>query len=143
MESEASNLLFAYGTLAPGSRGEAARAGWEPDMVRGRMFDLGPYPGLVGVDDEGTGAGWVAGFVRAVDGAELSGRLDEYEGVSEGLYRRVRTTTKGGRRVWVYVYARPLPAEARGPIERWEGARVDAFGAGGAAESVGHKDSKS
>src|SRR4051812_6485646 len=37
-------LLFAYGTLAPGGPEEAALDGWTADAVRGRLFDLGPYP---------------------------------------------------------------------------------------------------
>ena len=61
--------LFAYGTLAPDGPEAASRGGWEPDMVRGRLYDLGPYPALVDVDDPE--AGWVAGHVRAVDPAEL------------------------------------------------------------------------
>jgi gamma-glutamylcyclotransferase (GGCT)/AIG2-like uncharacterized protein YtfP len=116
-------ILFAYGTLAPGSPEAAARDGWAPDQVRGRLYDLGPYPALVGCDDPDSG--WVQGYVREVDEAMLSGRLDAYEGVDEGQYRRVVATTRAGRQVWVYVYARPLPSEARGPLERWEGPRAD------------------
>ncbi len=113
-------LLFAYGTLAPDGPEQARRDGWEADMVRGRLFDLGPYPGLVGIDDPG--AGWVAGYVRAVDPAELVGWLDEYEGVAEGLYRRVTTTTRGGRHVWVYVYPSPsAPPRAQGRSACWDG----------------------
>ena len=111
-------LLFAYGTLAPDGPESAGRGGWVPDMLRGRLFDLGPYPALVDADDPE--AGWVAGHVREADPAELAGNLDRYEGVDVGLYRRVRATTLGGRLVWVYVYARPLPSHARGPIDRWE-----------------------
>ena len=85
----------------------AARDGWEADAVRGRLFDLGPYPGLVDLDDPG--AHWVDGYVRPVDRGELIDRLDPYEGVDEGLYRREATTTRAGRPGWIYVYARPLP----------------------------------
>jgi gamma-glutamylcyclotransferase (GGCT)/AIG2-like uncharacterized protein YtfP len=116
-------ILFAYGTLAPDSPEAAARGGWAPDEVRGRLYDLGPYPALVGCDDPDSG--WVDGYVREVDEAMLSGRLDAYEGVHEGQYRRVVATTRAGRQVWVYVYARPLPPEARGPLERWDGPRAD------------------
>lgn len=114
-------LLFAYGTLGPG-RGDPAGSGrWESDMVRGRLYDLGPYPALVGADDPG--AGWVHGHVRAVEPDEFAGGLDDYEGVAEGLYRRARATTRAGRPVWVYLYARPLPPHARGPLDRWDGPR--------------------
>ncbi len=114
-------LLFAYGTLTPDGPDEAERGGWEPDKVRGRLYDLGTFPALIDIDDPE--AGWVAGYVSAIEPAKRFEQLDEYEGVAEGLYRRVRATTQGGREVWVYLYACPLPVHARGPIERWDGPR--------------------
>jgi gamma-glutamylcyclotransferase (GGCT)/AIG2-like uncharacterized protein YtfP len=116
------SLLFAYGTLAPDGPEAAAARGWVADEVRGRLFDLGPYPALVDHDDRE--AGWVEGFVRAVDPIELTRDLDPYEGVDEGLYRRLAVTTRRARLVWVYVYARPIPGEARGPLTRWDGPRA-------------------
>jgi gamma-glutamylcyclotransferase (GGCT)/AIG2-like uncharacterized protein YtfP len=110
-------LLFAYGTLAPQGTGRAAAEGWMADRVRGRLYDLGLYPGLIDCGDPA--APWVEGFVRFVAEDELTRRLDPYEGVDQGLYRRVSTTTEAGRLVWVYVYARPLPPGARGPLARW------------------------
>lgn len=98
-----------------------AREGWSADSVRGRLFDLGSYPALVNLDDPG--AGWVEGFVRPVDELELRDRLDVYEGVAEGLYRRSAVLTASDRVAWVYVYARPLPWDARGPLARWDGPR--------------------
>lgn len=111
MGTDEPDLLFAYGTLGPSSAADAARGGWLEDEMRGRLFDLGPYPGLVDLND--LTSGWVKGYVRHIEPDELRGRLDAYEGVSEGLYRRVATTTRAGRRAWVYVYARPLPEDAR------------------------------
>jgi gamma-glutamylcyclotransferase (GGCT)/AIG2-like uncharacterized protein YtfP len=116
-------LLFAYGTLAPGGPVGGVRDGWVADRVRGRLYDLGPYPALFDCGD--VEANWVEGYVRSVDPNELSERLDPYEGVDEGLYRRVAATTEAGRLVWVYVYARPLPPSARGPLARWERPRSD------------------
>src|SRR4051794_25288469 len=110
-------LLFAYGTLSPTGEAAASRGGWIADRIRGRLFDLGPYPALV--DCGAVDAGWVEGYVRPVELVELLGRLDPYEGVDEGLYRRVVATTEAGRLVWVYVYARPLSPDARGPLVRW------------------------
>jgi gamma-glutamylcyclotransferase (GGCT)/AIG2-like uncharacterized protein YtfP len=112
------DLLFAYGTLIPLEEERRASQGWLPDAVRGRLFDLGSYPGLIDLDEPD--AGWVPGYVRSVERDELEGPLDRYEGVHIGLYRRVRTTTRDNRRVWVYVYGRPLPADARGPLGRWQ-----------------------
>ncbi len=110
------SLLFAYGTLMPSDRESAARGGWSLDAVRGLLYDLGPYPALIDLDDPG--AGWVEGYVRAVELADLEA-FDVWEDVDAGLYRRALTTTRNNNRVWVYVYARPLPAHARGPQARW------------------------
>lgn len=110
-------LLFAYGTLGPCNPVDALRGAWTADAVRGRLYDLGPYPALIDLDEPS--AGWVEGHVRAVARRELEGTLDPYEGVDIGLYRRVATTTRSGRRAWVYVYARPLPDGAQGPLPRW------------------------
>src|SRR5262245_959427 len=76
-------LLFAYGTLGPVDRSAASRGGWEPDAVRGRLYDLGPYPALI--DPDHAEAGWVEGHVRALETSELETRLDPYEGVEERL----------------------------------------------------------
>jgi len=76
---------------------------------------------LVDLDDPG--ADWVEGFVRTVDQAELEGPFDIWEQLDQGLYRRVETMTRNERRVWVYVYARPVPADAVGPLIRWSGQR--------------------
>jgi gamma-glutamylcyclotransferase (GGCT)/AIG2-like uncharacterized protein YtfP len=114
-------LLFAYGTLMPADADAAAREGWRPDAVRGRLFDLGPYPALVDLDDPT--AGWVEGYVRPVDADELATRLDLWEEVEQGLYRRVEALTRDSRRVWIYVYNRPLPPGSRGPLGHWEGRR--------------------
>ena len=97
--------------------------GWEPDKVRGRLYHLGPYPALVDVEDPS--ADWIAGYVRAVQTEELEGPLDSYEGVAEGLFRRLIVNTKAGRQVWVYVYAGERPVATFNRIERWEGRRVD------------------
>lgn len=116
-----SPMLFAYRTLMPRDVASAERDGWRPDAVRGRLYDLGPYPALVDLDDPG--AGWVEGFVRPVELRELETRLDPWEEVDRGLYRRTRTLTQSRCPVWVYVYNRPLPPDARGPLDRWDGRR--------------------
>ena len=115
------HLLFTYGTLAPESADVAQQEGWLADAVRGRLYDLGPYPALVDHDDHD--ADWVEGYVRPVSLDQLTGSLDSYEGVGEGLYRRVEVTTRAGRQVWVYVYASPVPASAIGPLPRWDSSK--------------------
>ena len=112
------HLLFVYGTLAPESPDVAGREGWAIDAVRGRLYDLGPYPALV--DHEDTEAGWVEGYVRPVTWDQLTRSLDPYEGVGEGPYRRISARTRSGRQVWMYVYDQPVPATAVGPIDRWK-----------------------
>jgi indolepyruvate decarboxylase len=109
--------LFAYGTLMPRDATTAIEQGWSADAVRGRLFDLGPYPALVDLDDPA--AAWVEGYVREIVPAELESH-DRWEDVDHGLYRRDQTTTRSGLSVWVYVYARPLPRDARGPLNRWK-----------------------
>jgi gamma-glutamylcyclotransferase (GGCT)/AIG2-like uncharacterized protein YtfP len=111
------DLLFAYGTLIPREALRLQSEGWVADAVRGRLYDLGAYPGLVDIDDPT--AGWVRGYVRPVTIEELEGPLDRYEEVGLGLFRRVRTTTREDRNVWIYIYSRPLPPEKRGPLDRW------------------------
>lgn len=114
--------LFTYGTLGPGwpaGRGHV----WATDAVRGRLYDLGPYPGLCDLD--APDADWVMGHVRPVSEPELSERLDPYEGVGEGLFLRARVRTRAGRLAWVYVYAPPRPEWARGPLPFWDGPRPD------------------
>jgi gamma-glutamylcyclotransferase (GGCT)/AIG2-like uncharacterized protein YtfP len=125
--------LFAYGTLMPTDADAVPRQGWAADAVRGRLFDLGPHPGLIDLDVPGTG--WVEGYVRAVEPVELEA-FDRWEDVDLGTYRRVETATRNGLRAWVYVYARQLPPTARGPLSRWsnpepaQGSICQSFGLG-------------
>ena len=76
-----------------------------PGTARGRLLDLGRYPGLV------AGAGRVSGEVYRLDDPELLPVLDREEGYNFDR-RRAIVTLAGGRRVrtWLYRY--------RGPRER-------------------------
>ena len=56
------SMLFTYGTLVPRDPESAAGEGWQPDAVRGRLYDLGLFPALVELDD--AEAGWVEGYTR-------------------------------------------------------------------------------
>jgi gamma-glutamylcyclotransferase (GGCT)/AIG2-like uncharacterized protein YtfP len=111
------SLFFAYGTLMPPDQEAADRDGWTPDAVRGRLYDLGSYPAVVDLDR--ADAGWVEGYVRRVEPSDLTS-YDAWEDVELGPYRRVETTTRTNRRVWIYVYGWPLPPQARGPLSRWQ-----------------------
>ncbi len=110
-----SGHLFLYGTLLPGLVRPPVAAlvarlrPVGPASVPGRLYDLGPYPGLV--PDP---AARVRGELSALpDDAALLAALDEYEGYdpadpSASLYRRVETVAAldDGRAVacWVYQY---------------------------------------
>lgn len=84
-----STHLFVYGTLKRGCCNHAQLAGQqfvgEARTKPGhRLHDLGGYPGLVAAAGE---TGGVEGEVWSVDARALV-RLDAFEGVAEGLYRR-------------------------------------------------------
>ena len=120
-----SERLFVYGTLRRGLAPSAladlvAGFDWEGEAsVRGRLYDLGAYPGVV---LEPAGEELVHGEIASVDAdPPLWELLDGYEGVDPadphaGLFRRVRCQAHlaGGERrcVWIYEYARD-PGAAR------------------------------
>jgi len=108
--------LFVYGLLKPGLQPPHTLQLALPDAVPGELYDLGPYPALKPAP-AGSNA-TARGFTLLLNSAELE-RLDEFEGVAEGLYRRRRVVTSLGLEAWVYEYARPLPADARGPLISW------------------------
>jgi gamma-glutamylcyclotransferase (GGCT)/AIG2-like uncharacterized protein YtfP len=68
-------------------------------LVRGRLLDLGHYPGLV------DGAGRVRGEIYRLDDPELLAVLDRAEGYNFDR-RRATVTLANGRRVraWIYRY---------------------------------------
>jgi gamma-glutamylaminecyclotransferase len=82
-------LLFVYGTLKRGCSNHGQLAGQtfvgSARTVPGfRLYDLGGFPGIAEQAEDREG---VAGEVWSVD-AEALRRLDAFEGVHEGLYRR-------------------------------------------------------
>ena len=84
-------LLFVYGTLKRGCSNHHHLAGQTfvgaARTVPGfRLYDLGGYPGIAAVAEERMG---VVGELWSVDPDALA-RLDAFEGVHEGLYRRTR-----------------------------------------------------
>lgn len=91
--------LFVYGTLRRGGSAGGLLRGCEcigGGTVAGTLYDLGAYPALVT-----GGEGAVEGEVWRCP-AEVLSRLDEYEGVPGGLYRRVPVQVSG-RDCWTYV----------------------------------------
>ena len=122
-DTERTVHLFVYGTLRTGGRADGFLRGCEHvggATVEGALYDMGAYPALVL-----GGEGRVEGEVWRCPAAVLS-RLDEYEGVPEGLYHRVRVDA-GGVECWTYVagpaLASRLTPERRIPAGRWPPSR--------------------
>ncbi|MGB7158639.1 MAG: gamma-glutamylcyclotransferase family protein [Tepidisphaeraceae bacterium] len=122
-----SDLLFAYGTLIPGCEPAhmsdlCARMETLGDAtVRGLLYDLGRYPGVV------EGDGFVRGIVLRVP-PDAWDRLDAYEGCpvpggGDGLFRRITTRAQldaGGEvACWLYVYARDVDDRGAVPSGDW------------------------
>lgn len=119
----ARHLLFVYGTLKRGG----SNHGWmEGQTFLGEaitapgvtLYSLGDYPGLVVEPADRDG---VSGELWAVDDAALA-RLDEFEGVGEGLYARERArladyprgmTRSEAARAELYRYLRKVDRRAR------------------------------
>jgi gamma-glutamylcyclotransferase (GGCT)/AIG2-like uncharacterized protein YtfP len=110
--------LFAYGTLMRGlplHRVLAAGAAFlGPGTVRGRLLDLGRYPGLV------AGGGRVRGELYRLARAELLGRLDRQEGYNFER-RRAWVARAAGPRVlaWIYRYRGPRGRATPIPTGDW------------------------
>jgi gamma-glutamylcyclotransferase (GGCT)/AIG2-like uncharacterized protein YtfP len=111
--SQRDSLLFVYGTLRPfvdipmarWLRGVARYVG--PGKVRGRLYDLGPYPGLRPARRSGE---WVFGDVYAIRNPFVMRALDRYEAGRVALPRFVRSaclvrSRRGrAREAWLYLY---------------------------------------
>jgi gamma-glutamylcyclotransferase (GGCT)/AIG2-like uncharacterized protein YtfP len=117
-----SELLFVYGTLRPFvaipmARWLAAAAHHVgPARARGRLYDLGPYPGM----QAARGAReWVVGDVYRVASPRVLRVLDLYEAgtrVRPQFVRArcvVRLRRGGARAAWVYLYRRSVSAATR------------------------------
>lgn len=116
------NKLFVYGTLKQGAGITHRLPGYMMFKVRGRDFSfpvIQPYPWNEGIQPD------VLGTVVDVSDEELE-KLDVYEGVSRGLYKRVQASVFAsssniavGETVWVYVGG---PALVHEPIPEgvWE-----------------------
>jgi gamma-glutamylcyclotransferase (GGCT)/AIG2-like uncharacterized protein YtfP len=112
------DLLFVYGTLRSAFQNRYARLLAEEGKllgsarVRGRLYDLGRYPGmeLSSAPEER-----VAGELYELRaGARTLEILDEYEG-DEFTRMTVGALLDTGEQmaVWVYVYNRPVAGERR------------------------------
>jgi len=115
-------LLFVYGTLRPFVDIEMAK--WlrsaarylGPATAAGRLYDLGPYPGMCAARGRGE---HVAGDVYLVTNPLVFRVLDRYEAGEHGKARFVREPlevdlARGGRRhAWAYRYRYSVVTAAR------------------------------
>jgi len=115
--------LFVYGTLQRGQPQGALLAPCRrvPASTRGVLWGLpAGYPALVPEGSEPVHGE----LVEPVD-ERLLGLLDHYEGVAEGLYRRVEIEVDVGLRrhvAWAYVMDHPEDRGGRRiPDGRWRG----------------------
>lgn len=108
--------LFVYGTLKRsvanpmGSLMRAHAAYVEEAIIAGRLYDLGPYPGLV-LEDSGTAV--YGELYKILHPNALLSLLDAYEGCGQDEPRphdfgrveaTVRDTSGVDYRAWVYIY---------------------------------------
>jgi gamma-glutamylcyclotransferase (GGCT)/AIG2-like uncharacterized protein YtfP len=112
VNASARTLLFVYGTLKKGGSNHGVLSDQsfvgEARTVPGfRLFDLGNYPGMIADPSSPIS---VTGEVWSVSHEALA-RLDAFEGVPEGLYRRVALQLLepvGAEAVQTYLYAQDV-----------------------------------
>lgn len=105
-------LVFVYGTLRKGGHNDINRLTPAPVFrgmatVFGRLFDLGPYPGLLLARTPEEGIGAVCGEVYAI-GAALEPQLDVIEEIhgrpDDEYFRRQVSVNMGGQACSCLVY---------------------------------------
>ena len=112
--------LFVCGTLRSNMQNEwsrllAARAELlGPAKMRGALFDLGSYPGMIASADA---PGFVIGEVFKLNGAAGTFfELDRYEG--EDFERRIVSVTRSdGREMEAWAYLYKIDTSGKPPIE--------------------------
>jgi gamma-glutamylcyclotransferase (GGCT)/AIG2-like uncharacterized protein YtfP len=125
--------FFVYGTLRPGraptALGEVVRTlrAVGAARLRGRLYDLGPYPGAIA---DPSAADWIHGEVVecTADSPPLAW-FDAYEDVvpdapERGIFRRERhavETDAGPVECWVYLLVRAPTAAPRIASGEWSG----------------------
>ena len=88
--------------------------------MRGRLFDLGNYPGAILVNQV---PDTFSGFVLDISKDELTKDVDTFERVAEGLFQRIIAETTQSEIVWIYTYQLELPPNAIGHFDKWPLAR--------------------
>lgn len=101
--------LVVYGTLKD-------MPGFEligPTTIQGQLYSLGPFPGAINIGD---GDSTFKAYVYEVPDS-MWDQLDQYEGVSSGLYRRGLVDTEYGQS-FIYIFNKELP-EGAPQIQEW------------------------
>jgi gamma-glutamylaminecyclotransferase len=106
-------VLFFYGTLKRAMPQNYLLKGQEflaeaATIAQYRLYDLGPYPGLIRNDTDGVA---VQGELWAVDDAMLP-KLDEYEGAPQLFVREDVIIQHHFEPVQAYFYNGTVPADA-------------------------------
>lgn len=118
--------VFVYGTLLKGESNHSIIAPHilqaEPGRLKGRLYDIGPYPALV-LDANGV---WVEGewnFIRSEGLKDLDALEGYHEKGQNNEYERVWVMdADSGRSGWVYVYpdSRGYPGISGSSWRRWK-----------------------
>ena len=123
-----------YGLLKQGAAGAPAHLDFQrhgeflgPCRFRGRMIDLGGFPGVVPGEDI------CHGVLYRLDAARLVRQMDDFEGIHAGdptgsLYRREKTdiiddTGRPYGKAWIYTYNQkpdgyPVLEDGNWPLEK-------------------------
>ncbi len=114
-EPIACQSVFVYGTL---QRGECRARHWPhppeevlPATVRGRLFDLGPFPALVAGNDLVAGELWRLSKIHIAETLRVLDQVEAAAGDSANLYIRqivsARLANGDNHTAWAYFFARP------------------------------------
>jgi gamma-glutamylcyclotransferase (GGCT)/AIG2-like uncharacterized protein YtfP len=125
-----SDIIFVYGTLRPSVKNsradlfEAVAESLGEARVRGHLYNLGAYPGLVLNEASNV---WVVGAIYRLHHPEPTLKiLDEYEGAtarSDDAYERALVTVANSEhatlQAWTYLYRGPLTGAKAMPSGDW------------------------
>lgn len=112
-------ILFVYGTLKRQQRNhglltDQSFLGEAVTVPRYRLFDLGPYPGIIRAESNGRA---IQGELYAVSECCLA-ELDDFEGVPDLFVRDQLEVAGYDAEVWAYYFSMAVP-ESAPEIDCW------------------------